>query len=206
MKKREFLLFCFVCCIISVNAQTIKLENGISFSKMETNKLNFFTKNFTSYANKIGVEYFEHKNFYISSNIGYTKRGGKDKILIVDTESGEIVSENTISESWNLLNLNTTFRVKYNFENYIFYLGVGPFVDFLIGTNEFSNSSFETYKAKTVLGGVCPELGIDYLLTDKILIGLNASSNYSFTPLVKQSILKLNNEQLNIYFSVGCRL
>jgi len=202
-------VFLFIACIVSVsvnvNAQTIKVENGVSLSKMKSNDLDLFTKTFTSYANKIGVEYFEHKYFYLSSKIGYAKRGGKNKIAYIN-ELGEITSGNDISESWNLLSINTTFRVKYAQDKYLFYLGLGPFVDFFIGSKKFSNTTSESYKTKKNLYGVCPELGVDYMLADKISIGLNVSSNFSFTPLVKQDNLKLNNNQMNIYLSIGYKL
>lgn len=81
MKKIALLVL--VLLVVSVNngfSQVIKLEHGLNFTWMKGEDL--YEKRPT-YSVMLGCDYFEHDWFYLSSEIGYVKRG--EKILYMIT-------------------------------------------------------------------------------------------------------------------------
>lgn len=169
--------------VLVIDAQIIKIDNGIGFSKMLSNEYNVFTSNAASYNVSIGVEYLNRKYFQMSSELGYLCMGGKDNILIKD-DTGCYIETLNLREDWNFISFNTTFRVKHPLDRHFIYLGVGPFVDVLVGSNEFS-LAYPGFKANRVMVGVCPEIGVNYYINDKFYLGLNCSYSYSFIPIVE---------------------
>jgi hypothetical protein len=204
MKKVISLFLICINSFLFTGAQTVKIDNGIGFSQMKSNQNNLFTKNYCSYNIGVGLEYLEYKYFYISSKIIYLNRGGKDE-MIVTNESGESILKN-LCENWNFISFNTTLRTKISLKEHFFYFGIGPFIDVLIGSDNFSNTGFTTYKADKILFGICPELGFNYFLTHKMYLGLNCAYNHSFIPLVKHDNIKLYNKSFNCLISFGYKL
>jgi hypothetical protein len=203
MKKAVSLFFICVNSFFA-NAQTIRIDNGIGISQMKSNEYNLLTNKYCSYTIGVGLEYLEHNYFYLSSKISYLNRGGKDELIVIN-ENGESILKN-LHENWNFISFNTTFRTKISLKNHFLYVGVGPFMDVLIGSADFSNAGFPTYKANKILFGICPELGFNYFLTDKIYLGLNCAYNHSFIPLVQRDNVKLYNKSFNCLLSFGYKL
>lgn len=133
MKKLVCLigLICLFCSERTFS-QVIKIENGVSFSKMNAasslnihNPLPFYTVN-------IGCDYLEKDWFFLSSEIGYVRKGGK----------GHSNDEIGFSEKNTLdcITLNTSFNVKCNVGGFNLYLGVAPTLDFAL-KNKYSSES-----------------------------------------------------------------
>lgn len=76
-----------------------------------------------TYTGSLGYDYLldrdYHDWFYLSSEIGYIKRSGKNAI------TGSKLN-------MDHLHLNTLFKVKYSFENLMMSAGVGPSVDYRV--------------------------------------------------------------------------
>ena len=116
MKKLVCLigLICLFCSEITFS-QVIKIENGVSFSKMNAaSSLNFHNP-LPFYTVNIGCDYLEKDWFFLSSEIGYVRKGGK----------GHSNDEIGFSEKNTLdcITLNTSFNVKYNVGGFNLYLG-----------------------------------------------------------------------------------
>lgn len=73
----------FALLTVSVNdsfSQVIKLEHGLNFTWMKGDDL--YEKRPT-YSVMLGCDYFEHDWFYLSSEIGYIKKGEKILYMII---------------------------------------------------------------------------------------------------------------------------
>jgi hypothetical protein len=86
MKKAILLFSLLLISTPVIFSQTIKLENGISISSMNSEKFTLLNKNIHSYSMTLGCDYWEHPYFYLSSEIGYIRTGGKDQILLLYSE------------------------------------------------------------------------------------------------------------------------
>ena len=109
MKKLAlFLIFCTFGTLF-IYSQEIFVKNGFTLSRMCA-KIPILDKNITNYTIFVGGEYFVHKHYEISSEIGYLVKGGQDEI---STVSGY---EN-ISKTIPFVQLSTTFRSKLSNKN-----------------------------------------------------------------------------------------
>ena len=190
MKKLVCLigLICLFCSERTFS-QVIKIENGVSFSKMNAasslnfhNPLSFYTVN-------IGCDYLERDWFFLSSEIGYVRKGGK----------GHSNDEIGFSEKNTLdcITLNTSFNVKYNVGGFNLYLGVAPTLDFAL-KNKYSSESlswkdeWEMYPEHRVVLGIKPSIGMFYDI-NKIRLSLETSYMKNITK--KYAKIKKKNEQ-----------
>ena len=80
MKKTMVALLCLVTCCVPLCAQVIKIENGMTLSSMTRNEYDFFTHTATGYTARVGIDWLEHRWFYLSSEVGYMATGGMDQI------------------------------------------------------------------------------------------------------------------------------
>ncbi len=109
MKKLALsVIFCTFGTLF-IYSQEIFVKNGFTLSRMYA-KIPILDKNITNYTIFVGGEYFVHKHYEISSEIGYLVKGGQDEI---STVSGY---EN-ISKTIPFVQLGTTFRAKLSNQN-----------------------------------------------------------------------------------------
>jgi hypothetical protein len=172
---------------------------------MKSKHFNLLEQKTNSYIGAIGVDYFEHKYFYLSSKIGYMKRGGRDKVILVD-EQFNILGNKNINERWNFLDVNTTFRFRYQINNYDIYIGIGPFVNLLIGKEKFTYNDLQICKVNKLHFGVLPEIGVNYYITEKTMIGINIAYSYNLSIFSKIENMNLYNNSINMSFTIGYRL
>ena len=171
---------------------------------MKSKHLSFLEHKTNSYIGAVGIDYFEHKYFYLSSKIGYMKRGGKDKIILMDAQ-GNTLGHKKIGESWNFLDINTTLRFRCPSNNYDIYLGIGPFVNLLIGNEKFMYNNI-TDNVNKLHFGICPEIGVNYYITDKIMLGVNIAYSYNLSAFSTIENRNLYNNSINMSFAIGYRL
>ena len=136
-KKVLYTVFLLAVSWFCVNAQTIKVSNGLSMSSIQTEVFDFFNDNRFAYSGFIGLNYFYRNFFYLSSEIGFASKGGQSTILAHDL-TGMHTAYAEWSTSLNYLHLNTTFRARFPMRNFHFYAGIGPKVDFLISNREIN--------------------------------------------------------------------
>ena len=204
----------------------MKVSNGLSVSsiKGETVVFDFYDEYRYDYSGFVGLNYWHHNYFYLSSEIGYVSKGGKKKI---DTRWGWDSDYMVMTRSVSYLHLNTTFRAKFPAKNYYFYAGIGPKVDFLMGNDVILNDNrlygfikkenltpsspsskemvisnnmeaviFENYTLNRVLFGLKPEIGFDYYFADRFLLGVNASYHINIGSMGKCHFSRLEKNEL----------
>ncbi|MDK7354013.1 hypothetical protein, partial [Rothia aeria] len=126
-------------CILLISSisfsQSIKISSGIFYSNLKIND-NKILKNKEYIPLFLGIDYFQKKNYFLSSNIGLLKIKGEEQII----HNNEI---NNVKETLNVVNFNTTFNYKLNLDdnNYLF-IGLGPKIDFLLD-NSLENKVFQ---------------------------------------------------------------
>jgi hypothetical protein len=207
MRKMIVLFAFFTVSIYPVYSQMIKIENGIVISSIsDFNQLNLFEENIYTYGIAAGIDYFEHKYVYLSSKIGYLKKGGKNEVFLVSGTTDELTNKTSIFENWNFIDVNTTCRLKYPLNNSHIYVGFGPFIDFLIGSNKFNTNGFESCKANKILSGICSELGFNRYLTDKMMLGVNISHQTLLNNFAYNNGSKVKNKTFYFMLTFGYSL
>lgn len=178
---------------MGVNAQTLKVENGCSFSSLNSSKFEMLHSNVYNYVFLLGVDYCENRWFSLSSEIGFVKKGGADKDLGLDD----------VKEEFNYFHVNTTFRVKYTIRDLCLYVGAGPKIDFLISDKRLKTSYYNVYNLKSLVPGTKLELGFDKSLSRKIKIGLNAAYLVNFGKIGDSTHNDLSDATFLLLFSFG---
>lgn len=173
---------------------------------MKSLYLNLLEENLYSYSGALGVDYWEHKYFYLSSEIGYTKRGGKQQLQVLDSITNPIGKEYK-SEVIKYLHFNTTFRFRYSINRLYFFVGVGPTIDILLGEQTFTPLG-NVYNLKRTILGVKPEVGCTFQIGKKINLGFNASRLLNIEELGRGGYLdtKINGQTTLLMLSIGYRL
>lgn len=185
-------ILCLAGGCMSLGAQVIKIENGVSLASMTRNENNFFTRVAAGYTGRVGIDWLEHRWFYLSSEVGYMATGGMD-LVDVFTDSGLLEDK----MKWHLrrdnLHINTTIRFRLAYSDFHAYVGVGPKVDIPSGCT-LEGNLFD----KSVMLGIKAEVGCAYDFSC-IRLGLNVA----YLPdLTRQAIPVLQQARNNI-FSVG---
>lgn len=146
-----------------------------------------------TYTGSLGYDYLldrdYHDWFYLSSEIGYVKRSGKNA-----------VSNSKLN--MDHLHLNTLFKVKYSFENLMMSAGVGPSVDYRI---------IKGGQDKKLVFGVRPEIGLSYFLSNRIslyftMAYLKSLSGVGSMMQATSSNKTFNNNSLLFTIGIGYRV
>ncbi len=205
MYKHLSLLLIFVS--LSSFSQVFKVKNGVSISSLSVNqgsaefdRVELLNDNIVTYSFSLGVDYFEKKWFYLSSEIGYLKKGGREEVEIFDEDR-----KLEIKESWSYLHFNTTARFPIRLKNdtHIF-IGAGPKFDVLIDSDTFKSSLYEGYTINSTVFGAKGELGImkDF---NNIRAGLEFSYLYDFDNVARSEFAELKNDAYQLMLSIGYR-
>lgn len=193
MKAVIICILLAICYHEPVLSQVIKLNNGLLVTKTTNKKGNFMKENITTYALSLGVDYWEHNYYYLSSEIGYIKLGAKESNAYMDNKHTPVL------ETWNNLQFDTTFRVRYPMRAFFVYLGLGPKIDILLGEQKFTSSFLQGIPRRNRVNfGTKTEAGVACDLK-KIRIGLNYSYNFNFNSIARG----LYNYQHMLMFSLG---
>lgn len=190
----------YVLCIVAVcQAQTLKIDNGITINHLHDSDFDQFKGTFNSYAGQIGIEYLERKYFYLSSGIGYVKLGGEAERPI------GYVGEFTSREDWSFVQLNTIFRCRANVSKTEVFAGIGPYLNILAGDSKMKNDLYAGYSVPRTNWGGRLEAGVNENV-ERFKIGLYTSYLFPFSGTVKTPYISWDTRSIGIYASVGYRL
>lgn len=171
-----------------INAQVIKVDNGLSKSVITDNQELFESKR--SFALAVGIDYLERQYFYVSSQVGYYSPEINLLLTGIDWEIKE-------KEGLGAKNLyvNTTFRLKYPVENHHVFIGLGPNMGYF-----FNSKDYVDIESRKILVGLKSEIGFNIDYKD-FRIGLN----YAYLLHInKMDFLKYNDNQ--IFVCLGYKL
>ena len=117
MKK---LLFIFIGCLFAIYSysQSLYLDNGVSFSRLNNN----YNKTLTTYRVEAGVNYLNRSLFFLSSGVGFQEMGGRFDYLQIEDQTNEI--NHTVNASVKYITINSLINFKYEKQNWMTYLGV----------------------------------------------------------------------------------
>lgn len=216
MKRMNYvwLLFLLFCSVSVVKAQMLKVESGMSFSKLRTTGLEngqLFNKSVKPFQGSIGIEYWNKKYFYLSSSVGYIRMGGNEEVYQYDGPDPTNVSFVDHKYFIDYLTINTLFNLKRSVHRFTYYLGVGPRIDVKMGMKEIGIGSMEYVDGQhpevnsVVLGLKC-ELGVWYALDNRFRLGANLGYLPSFikawtSPVI--SDIKMTTQAFTLGLTLG---
>ncbi len=195
--KRIGFITAMLWVAIAMQAQVLKIENGLSFSSMQDDTpMHQFVHNATGYTGRIGVDWLQHKWFYLSSEVGYMATGGVDHVFMSD---GAGIDTGILK--WHLrrdnVHINTTFRAQWVRNNFHAYVGIGPKVDIPVNISSDGDTQSNLFK-KDIMLGVKAEIGAAYDI-NSLRLGLNVA----YLPDITRQVSYLNTTTRNNIFSVG---
>ena len=167
---------------ISINAQQIYIENGVSISSIGKSEYE------SSYQVSLGINYLHRKNYFLTTNIGYISKGGRF-YYTDDNNQDKFINNKYIT-------LSVLFNLSKQLNNSLLYLGLGPRYDIRVNSN---NTPKEFNWSKRSLLGLKINTGFSYLFSD-FIIGFDLSYLPTFTNYLINSSAKDNT------FTVGCRI
>ena len=199
MKKYHLIILLLLVCS-SIFSQIIKIENGLSYSSMDSKKFSMLGENITNYSFLAGCDYFDHKFYYISSEIGFIQIGGKE--TKVPTSNNALID---LQDTWQYIHLNTTLRLKYQYKESHVFVGIGPKLDVLVSSNKFTDAIYAGgYEMNKFAAGCKGEIGIAQDI-NKIRLGLNYSYLLNFGGVGKSIYNNVSNKTSTVMFSIGYR-
>jgi hypothetical protein len=96
--------------------------------------------------------------------------------------------------------------LKYPFNNGHVYAGLGPFAGFRIGS-EYAGDLGLLHKANKIHYGLCLESGYNRYLTEKIMMGINASYQNNLSTFVRTIYgIKAKNKSFDFTLTLGYNL
>jgi hypothetical protein len=165
MKRSQLLSIALLISVLSFG-QTLKIQSGVSISTIDmqtsgsTTGLTKENKRLVAYSFFVGMDYLQHKNFNLSSNIGMLRKGGQS-MFYTNWGYGQ-----GIKATLDYLSLNTTFDFQLPIEDKVIpFISFGPRVDVLLNPI----SEYNSFNYGLLLGG-----GLKYPLSDKLQLGLRA--------------------------------
>lgn len=191
MKKGRCLWL--ICCLLGivevVHAQMLKVDGGVAFSKFRTNGMvgnPLFNKAVIPFHMSLGLEYLDKKYFNLSSSVGYLRMGGKEKIYHYNGADPSDVSIVDYRNIIDYVTVNTLFNMKRSVSRMTYYIGIGPRVDFKIGSkvtglDDNESADEQPPKISPVVFGLKCETGFRYAIDNHLRLGANVSYLPSFT-------------------------
>jgi len=186
------LILTFACFIFLGNcySQVLKIKNGIAINKMKGETVDLFGKQTVFYSGLLGVEYLQRKWFYLSSEAGYLKLGGKESTASADQAPRE-------KQTWGFAHFNTSFRARVVYSKAEFYLGAGPYLNILLGSGTFDKPLYEGYAAQNTNWGGKMEVGINETI-NRVRVGVNCTYLLAASALAKSQYNLLDARSLAI--------
>lgn len=191
-----------------LSAQVIKVSGGFSNTAIQAIQngrgiSGILDEENLAFSALFGIDYLERRNFYLTSEIGYYRDGGKSNVII----DNEIVET---FEYWDYLHLTSSFRFKLPFRNGAhLYAGAGPKLDVLFGSRQFKNQLYNEYtdfkKDRFSLGGKA-EAGLVQDI-NRIRVGLNVSCLAHIGDAGGDDFIGLQRENsVSVVLSLGYKL
>jgi hypothetical protein len=195
MKKIVFVMILFP--FQNLLSQHLKIDAGAVFSEYtnEFGRLAINKQTVTPSIN-LGIDYLEHKWFYVSSQLGYLQIRGM--------EISDIPEETARKERKNYVYISTLFRPFARRGDLTGFIGIGPYGNIRLGDKMSNNSNYQQQDLKSYFGAKF-EMGL-HLDRNQFRYGINASSMHGLTPAIKASSGSLTSENVGFYASVGYKL
>lgn len=143
-----------------LSAQIIKVQTGLTFSKLNWEIDEFNTEEYDdftiNYMGMVGVDYFEHRLYNLSSNLGVFNKGGQSEVQYITLNGTETQIEKL---RLNYLSFNTCIDLKMPYKDFVIpYISLGPQFDYFIGSSNNDDAildieSFKKYTLGLILGG-----------------------------------------------------
>lgn len=201
------MLLLFLCNYVYAYSQTIKVANGLGISKMYSSDIEDIYSSYScDYSTFLGISFWDHKYFNLSSQIGYITKGGISNTTVWG--DGGIISEK-IDVKLRYLDLNTLFVAKIPLNKFSVYAGIGPSVNFLLKRSSNLNSKYvldtpydvnESNFNKIGLA-IKSELGVAYYW-DKLELGVSVSNLYDLFYLDKLNF-NIKSKVFMVMLSIG---
>jgi opacity protein-like surface antigen len=176
MKRLALLSIALLIAGVSFG-QVLKIQSGVSISNIDiqtsgnSDNLTQDNKRLVGYSFFVGMDYLQHKNFNLSSNIGMLRKGGQ-ALLYSNWGYGQ-----GIKATLDYLSLNTTCDFQFPIDDKITpYTSFGPRVDVLLN----SISEYNKINYGLLLGG-----GLKYDINKKLQLGLRADYYLNFKDISK---------------------
>lgn len=166
--------------------QRIIFQIGPSISKVswkiDGSDYNPYSKTLIRNSVFVGAEYYEKKNFNLSSSIGILNVGGEGTHPIINI-SGEVVGDRYQIAKLSYLSINTLANLKHTIgEKFTPFICAGPHIDMLVHKNEDMNrlgDGLNKYNYGLILGG-----GIKLGLPD-VQVGFRADYYLNFNKIAE---------------------
>ena len=162
--------------------KTLKIQTGASFSDIRYNIFNKITYNDNRLKQPIfiGVDYFDHQYYNVSTNIGYVIKAEEENVSQEWKDMGYPYCKNELE----YISFNTTIDFKYPiYKKIIPFVSIGPRFDFLTHNTQ----KFQLYKPEylnDIIYGVIIGCGIKYDF-EKIQIGARIDYYHNFNEIAK---------------------
>ncbi|GAB3911510.1 hypothetical protein GCM10028803_53130 [Larkinella knui] len=195
----------FVALLFIANhvlGQHIKVDNGVVISTFTNKKdLPILSSNkIKDYSFLLGFDYLEKRWFYLSSQIGYLKTGGRQVNPLLTGENEDI------TESRSYIHTNTTFRGYVKSSGLMIFAGVGPYLNILTGPSNFESSLYKPYyNFKKYNVGARAEIGINKDI-NRFRFGIIGSYMRDLSPSASSEFLSLYNNSFSGSLTIGYSL
>jgi len=176
--KRIFLLFAISLFGMSILSQNLKVGTGLGITSVNADNYNLTLKNVLSPQLLIGVDYWEHKLWNISSELTFLRKGIYEK-NIVYRESADEQGKTGLKEHWAVVQLSNCFVLKIPNKNNNFILGAGPTIDMVIGDlkqNRIITNDLERFNLS-----LRTEVGYNFEPKERLGIGFKYAYNFPLT-------------------------
>ncbi len=203
MKKIALLLIGLTFAILT-NGQTLKIQGGTSFSKLDWQlkglKIDpFYNETLIGYSFFAGLDYLDKQYFNLSSNIGVIRKGGKDKIEISD-QDGEFTGQTTTEKpTLDYLSVNTMLDLKYTIKEKVSpFVSFGPRMDYLIRSSKHFDDIEKIDELNSTSIGLILGGGLKYNISN-LQFGLRADYYLDFTNVANWTIENsVNSGEINV--------
>lgn len=197
MKSLYLIIF---LSFISITGQYIRISPEFSSNSVKGSSLNILKTNIQVYSLKVGIDYAEHEKFFVSSNLGYKQRGGRENNPLI------IGDWNKITKRWNYISFDSYISYKFNIPDAYFYLGIGPEINFLLSRDPFDNTPYENdYELNKTLFSANIQLGFTRYFGD-FRFSAYSYYNSNLSKLGKSYYNNLSNNGFNFGISFAYNL
>lgn len=199
----SFLAIAFLLSSAPVHGQVVlRTDHGVAANRMYGTIVNLLPQQKISYAGYLAVEYLHAGSFYLSTGVGYQAAGGMDTLY---APFG--TPDRHVKESFHLLQLNTTMRLKHRYRAFECFVGIGPKVEFPLGKRVFKEQLFSDYKLSVASLGLKSEVGMGFwLFNDLLRLGVDYAFQNDLTPFAKAGSNSLYNRTHTFALSLGFQL
>lgn len=198
MRKAYYIIF--LLGSIYNFGQYIRISPEFSSNSIKGKNVDVLETNLQTYNVKLGIDYAEHEKYFVSSNIGYKQRGGRETnpLLMGDW--------NKITKRWDYILLDSYINYKFNIPDAYFYLGIGPEINFLLSNKPFENTPYENdYGLKKTLFSANLQLGFTRTFGD-FRFSAYSYYNQNLSKVGKSDFNNLSNNGFNFGVSFAYNL